>query len=480
MSIDRYKLLNEPGFIDHATLPQQRPVPHPFGKRLVDILLALIGLLIVTPLTVTIAALLSLESPGQVIFRQQRLGRGGKQFTLYKFRKFPALWNDDGPAVTVGNDARMTAIGAVLERTKLDELPQLWNIIKGDMSVVGPRPESLRFADLYVDQYREILNYRPGLFGPGMVRNEGDLYPPGEDPEEFYRRVLFVHKADRDLAYYPTATVWSDLVWIVKGVWESIVGTVNWRRTIARQALTIVSDVVLVMLGWTLTNLFRFSGFPQSAVDFDNYVAGLWIFPLFFVVCALVARCYHYSRSHFYLVDGLHMLTAFTIAWAGGFVLLYSIGRHVSLYLFPMGWFVVFSLLAFGRLAIRISSRTPQNTLIANTQSEKILLYGVGGGGVALSSWLEHSLMDVKVVGFVDDTSEGERIRGVRFLGGERDLPTIQSVHNLNGIWMTFLPDHAKRRRLEQFCERNRIELVILPLLDPFKRFSGSQMRSDQ
>ncbi len=438
-----------------------------------DLLLSITGLLLTAPLMLAIACLLWLESPGQVVFRQERLGKRGKPFTLYKFRKFPARWTDMGPGVTVLNDVRMTTIGAVLERTKLDELPQLWNIIKGDMSVVGPRPESLKFADLFVDRYREILDHRPGLFGPGMVRNECDLYPPDEDPDAFYRRVLFVHKADRDLAYYPTATLLSDFIWIVKGVWESVVGTVNWRRTLTQHLATIGSDVLLVMVGWTITNLFRFSGLPQGAGDFQVYVAGLWIFPLCFLVCALVARCYHYGRRHFYLVDGIHLLTAFTIAWSCGFLALVAIGPNVSLYLFPMGWFVLFSLLGAGRLALRLGAETTQ---IARSQSPRILLYGIRGGGVALGSWIKDSPMDVTFVGFIDDSwaHSAERIRGVRVLGSERDLPTIQSIHNINEIWMTFVPDEDKRRRLNHFCREHHVKLVIIPLLEPFTRFNRS------
>lgn len=450
---------------------QRRSVGYRVGKRIMDLTLATTGLLVTGLLMLVIACLLWLESPGQVIFRQKRLGKGGKRFTLYKFRKFPALWKDRGPGVTVVNDARMTTIGAVLERTKLDELPQFWNIIKGDMSVVGPRPESIKFADLFVGGYREILNYRPGLFGPGMVRNECELYPPDEDPETFYRRELFVQKADRDLAYYPTATLLNDFGWIAKGIWETIVGTVNWRRTFAQHTATMINDVVLVMIGWTLTNLFRFSGLPEGVNDHNSFVAGLLIFPVFLVVCALFARCYHYGRRHFYLVDAAHLLVAFTVAWICGFLLLTAIGRHVSLYLLPMGWFVSFSLLAFGRLALRLGASTPQ---IAQQEHPRVLLYGTKGGGVAMGSWIEASPMDVTLVGFIDDNwHEGSiRIRGVRVLGSERDLPTIQSVHEVDEIWMTFAPDVGQRRRLERFCEQHNVKLVILPLLEPFIRFN--------
>lgn len=104
-------------------------------KKIIDVTFASIGLAIAFPFMAIIALLIWLDSPGNVIFSQERLGFRGKRFRLYKFRKFPTHLKDEGPYVTAAGDARMTRIGAILERTKLDELPQLWNIIKGDMSL---------------------------------------------------------------------------------------------------------------------------------------------------------------------------------------------------------------------------------------------------------------------------------------------------------------------------------------------------------
>jgi lipopolysaccharide/colanic/teichoic acid biosynthesis glycosyltransferase len=114
----------------------------------------------------------------------------------------------------------MTPLGRVLGETKLDELPQLWNVLKGDMSIIGPRPESLEFADCFADAYRSVLNHKPGIFGPSQAffRDECLLFPAGGDPTHFYRNVLFPLKARFDLSYYPTRTIKSDLVWLVRAV----------------------------------------------------------------------------------------------------------------------------------------------------------------------------------------------------------------------------------------------------------------------
>ncbi len=150
---------------------------------------------------------------------QTRIGRGGRTFRMYKFRKFDAR-RDDGCPLTLKDDVRMTRVGRFLARTKLDEMPQLLNILRGDMSVVGPRPESLAFVDCFDERARLLLRERPGIFGPSQVmfRNECAYYPADRDPVGFYRETLFPAKATMDLAYYPNRTAWRDLGWIWRGV----------------------------------------------------------------------------------------------------------------------------------------------------------------------------------------------------------------------------------------------------------------------
>jgi lipopolysaccharide/colanic/teichoic acid biosynthesis glycosyltransferase len=191
------------------------------ANRVLDLILAVAGLVVLGPLMALIALAIRLESRGPIFFAQTRLGRGGRPFRIYKFRKFrPEIGKfvSNGLPLTMSNDSRMSRIGGFLARTKLDELPQLYNILKGDMSFVGPRPESLEFAGCFLGAYRQVLNHKPGIFGPSQVafRNESSYLPPTE-PERFYRNVLFPLKARTDLAYYPRRTVAADLGWILRG-----------------------------------------------------------------------------------------------------------------------------------------------------------------------------------------------------------------------------------------------------------------------
>ena len=188
-------------------------------RRILDVAFAACALAFFSLLMALVALAVYLESGGPVLFSQTRLGRSGQPFRLHKFRKFPRDAGRGGPAVTVRGDARMTAVGRILERTKLDELPQLWNILAGEMSVVGPRPESLAFAGCFARGYGGVLDFKPGIFGPCQVmfRNEGCLYQDGCEPEEYYRRVLFPLKAHADLAYFSARSLRSDLWCIVHG-----------------------------------------------------------------------------------------------------------------------------------------------------------------------------------------------------------------------------------------------------------------------
>lgn len=187
-------------------------------RRLFDMAVALTGMFLFLLFLVPVVLAIHLDSPGPILFSQTRLGQHGRPFRLYKFRKF--RHGCRGRAVTLKGDDRMTRVGRILERTKIDEVPQLWNVLRGDMGVVGPRPETLDFADCFDGPYRAVLDHKPGIFGPNQVyfRNESALYPENADPHAFYREVLFPAKARIDLDYFPRRSFGQDIGWIVRGL----------------------------------------------------------------------------------------------------------------------------------------------------------------------------------------------------------------------------------------------------------------------
>lgn len=187
--------------------------------RVFDIALAVVGLIILTPVIVIVSLAILLETGRPILFSQVRLGKDGRHFKMYKFRKFSAKPDAQDCPLTVKGDPRMTRVGRILEASKIDEVPQLFNILRGDMAFVGPRPESLAFEDCFVGRFRAVLDHRPGIFGPSQVafRSEGKLYPEGDDPTEFYRRVLFPTKGNLDLCYFRNRNFLGDLAWLLRG-----------------------------------------------------------------------------------------------------------------------------------------------------------------------------------------------------------------------------------------------------------------------
>ena len=185
-------------------------------RRTVDIAAAGAGLLLLSPVLVVIMVLVAVTSPGGALFTQERVGRGGRRFRLMKFRTMRS--SSGGPEVTAAGDSRITTIGRFLRRIKLDELPQLWNVLRGDMSLVGPRPEVARYVALYPAALRElVLSVRPGITDPLSLKlfDESALLACSDDPERYYAEVMLPWKVERQALYVSSRTLKGDLTIIL-------------------------------------------------------------------------------------------------------------------------------------------------------------------------------------------------------------------------------------------------------------------------
>lgn len=185
-------------------------------KLILDKTAAFFGLLLLSPVLLVVTILIRLKMPGgPVIFRQQRVGRHGKLFTIYKFRTMTT--GHQGSSVSVAGEARITPLGAVLRRYKIDELPELWNVLKGDMSLVGPRPDVPGYADKLVGDDREILLLRPGITGPASLkyRNEEELLATVDNPQEYNDTVIYPDKIRINRYYLHHYSFWKDIQMII-------------------------------------------------------------------------------------------------------------------------------------------------------------------------------------------------------------------------------------------------------------------------
>lgn len=196
-------------------------------RRTLDIFCASVVMLVLAPIALVVTLAIWIEGGSPILFSQLRLGQNGRPFRMYKFRKFSPDCDNHGCPLTMEHDSRLTRIGRFLLASKLDELPQLWNVLRGDMSLVGPRPESLAFADCFRDGFEKVHEHKPGLFGPCQVlfRHESKLYPTDVAAVEFYRQVVFPAKAKIDLAYFSHRTLVSDLGWILRAAWMIVART---------------------------------------------------------------------------------------------------------------------------------------------------------------------------------------------------------------------------------------------------------------
>jgi lipopolysaccharide/colanic/teichoic acid biosynthesis glycosyltransferase len=185
--------------------------------RLLDVSLSLVALVLLSPLLLVVALIIKITSSGPVLYRARRVGQDGRLFDVYKFRTMIAGADKRGPRVTATGDHRVTKVGRLLRRTKIDELPQLFNTLTGDMSLVGPRPEDPSYVKAYSQEQLQVLRVKPGITSPATIlhRHEEEMLT-GQDWEESYRNVILPEKLRIELNYLSHRTLGRDLLILTK------------------------------------------------------------------------------------------------------------------------------------------------------------------------------------------------------------------------------------------------------------------------
>ena len=201
-----------------ALLARRRP--QLIAKRVMDIAISAAALCVLWPVFLLIALAIVIDDPGPVFYRQVRVGRGGRPFRIFKFRTMVVDADKKGLSITVGRDSRITRVGAFLRKTKLDELAQLLNVLCGQMSFVGPRPEVPRYVELYTPYQRQVLLVRPGITNYASIayRNENDLLAGADDPEQMYIETIMPDKIELNMKYLREISPLADLRLILKTV----------------------------------------------------------------------------------------------------------------------------------------------------------------------------------------------------------------------------------------------------------------------
>ncbi len=190
-------------------------------KRVFDITASLLGLIVLSPYFLIVSILVKLGSPGPIFYGGKRVGKGGKVFTMYKFRTMVTDAEKRGPSVTYDGDPRITRVGHLLRQARLDEFPQLWNVLKGDMSMVGPRPESLYYYERYTAEQKKIFQVKPGMTGVTQIRfrHEEDMLTNPETLDRDYLEKVLPPKVVLDMEYIENQSFWLDLKLIFETLW---------------------------------------------------------------------------------------------------------------------------------------------------------------------------------------------------------------------------------------------------------------------
>lgn len=193
-------------------------------KRLFDIVASGLGLLCLSPLFLILAVWIKCDTPGPVFYRQTRVGRYNRDFQLYKFRSMRIGADRQGLITVGGHDPRITRSGYFIRKYKLDEFPQLINVLVGDMSLVGPRPEVRKYVNLYTSSQMHVLDVRPGITDLASIRyrNENELLAQATDPDRYYIETIMPDKLRINLEYVANHSFWSDIVLIFKTFWEIV------------------------------------------------------------------------------------------------------------------------------------------------------------------------------------------------------------------------------------------------------------------
>lgn len=459
-----------------------------FFRRALDLLVAVLGLIFLSPLFLWVSIRIKRDSPGPVFFQGLRAGLHGKPFYIIKFRTmYDEESSNNGLQVTAQDDDRITPLGKFLRDSKLNELPQLWNVLRGDMSLVGPRPEALSIASLWPEDIRNvILSVRPGITSPASVlyRTEEKLLNQENVMEEYVRSIL-PSKLRLDLLYVRNRSFLSDIDVIF---WTAIALLPALRNKeiaepklfwgplslfVTRFMSWFVIDTAVVFVSALVAELIWRASIPINLGYANAFLASLLIGLFFSLINALFGlNLVTWSRA----AAGDALVLGFSAAISTGLLVLLKIWL-LEKDVLPVGLLITTGLLSFfGFVVARYRERlitgaaTRWFSLRSGSKSlaERVLIVGAGDNG-ELAIWLfnRHRLAATfNVVGIIDDDPRklGMRVNGVPILGSTADLQDIVTKFDIGVIVYTIYNiSPADRYRLIRQCERTSARLVIIP-----------------
>jgi FlaA1/EpsC-like NDP-sugar epimerase/lipopolysaccharide/colanic/teichoic acid biosynthesis glycosyltransferase len=440
-------------------------------KRALDICLAVLGLMVLLPFLPVLAVLLKLDSKGPVLYLCDRLGKDGKPFKMYKFRTMYHTLGALGPSICPQGDPRVTPLGRFLRRTKLNELPQLINILKGDMSFVGPRPEAPDLARLYPAPARVIFAVTPGLVGPSQIlgRNEEEWYPPAVDPQQYYLDVILPKKLPLDLEYVHQSSALTDLKYLFLGIKETLFKVLNWNLVLQNrsQIYLLLVDLVLSLGSFVLAYVLKFADFSEGV----NAASVLRLLPVVILVrlpcfayCGLYGSLIRYLSFHD-LIGVVQAVSASSLLLIG-WTVLFNV-PPVPRTVFLIDWLCLILLLSSLRGVLRLSH--DWRATHRDDRGRRVLIFGAGDAGVlAYQSLMAERERAFDVVGFLDDdpAKRHKTLYGKKVLGNRFTMGAVVKLYQIHEVFLA-LPSapSSELMQIVQACQQVGVPYRIFPTL---------------
>lgn len=439
-------------------------------KQLIDLVFSLVALMLLLPVFLLVAIAIKLDSPGPVFYAQERAGRRGKIFRILKFRSMVADAEQVGPHLTGSADPRITRVGRLLRPLKIDELPQFINVLKGDMSLVGPRPEIPAIVEQYTEDQRTVLEVKPGITGPTQLSwiDESDKFPLGVDAYEHYTKQFMQEKLESDLKYARTRSLASDLWYVIRtpiAIGERILATLTPPPHIQKGArLTLDCLAVVAANLWAF--MVRFDrALPEKEVQHLLY--GLPVACAAYLISFITLRT-HRSIWKFAGVEdlwqiikasalggSLHGFAVILLGWHG-------YPRSILILTAPL------TVLLTGGMRLLVRSSTQRReTIPSTTNSRKVVIIGAGETGELIArEILGNPLSGYGLIGFVDDDpqKQGATIHGRPVLGTIDRLPDIAKTYAIQEAIIAISTATGNGlRRIGRICAGAGLEFKTLP-----------------
>ncbi|MFQ6112866.1 MAG: polysaccharide biosynthesis protein [bacterium] len=464
------------------------------SKRIFDLAFSLIGITFTIPFYFICAVLIKLESKGPILFKQIRIGKDRKLFTIYKFRTMFFDQNSNGIKVTSAKDSRITKVGHWLRKYKLDELPQLFNVLKGDMSLVGPRPEVPEYVKHYNQKEQLVFSVRPGITDLASIyyRDEAELIP-ANNPEDYYVRQILHEKLKLNLNYICSQSFWYDLKILAFTILISFFPAFNgkWLRSslqsgffnkFSRSALLrlhrmdklirgkkrillkFLVDSTIILVVYYFAFLVRYEG----QVPYTVWLGFVSTSPILISISIAVfyfSNIYRGLWEYCGIKELLRLINVHTLAW----VSFISCTILLKIYWVPRSVLVIYWLLGLVSLGgVRIGYRIfCRHTGLLISKKVRVLIVGAGDAGeMILRQIINDPLLGYQPVGLVDDDAKKlhARIHGVPIVGTTTEIPVLARDKQVDQIIIaTPSATASQMRRIVSRCQETGIDFKTVP-----------------